>query len=54
MHDVEEEIKELAHEAAEGSSPRTPLIVLSGVVAFVMAAVVIVAHASPFSPYYLS
>ncbi len=53
VHDVEEEIKELAHEAAEGSSARTPLIVLSGVSLFVTAVVVIVLTLA-FLAYYLS
>jgi hypothetical protein len=39
-HDVVEEVKSLEHEAEEGSSARTPAIVLSGITLVVGAVVV--------------
>jgi hypoxanthine-guanine phosphoribosyltransferase len=50
---VEEKVEELAHEAEEGESARTPLIVLSGVTIFV-AAVVAILLVLAFAAYYLS
>jgi hypothetical protein len=50
---VEEKVGELAHEAEEGASPRTPLIVLSGVTIFV-AVVVAILLVLAFTAYYLS
>ncbi|MFL5964182.1 MAG: hypothetical protein ACJ757_14950 [Gaiellaceae bacterium] len=52
-HRVEERVEELAHEAEEGESARTPLIVLSGVTIFV-AVVVAILLILAFSAYYLS
>jgi hypothetical protein len=52
-HEVAEEVKQLEHEAEEGASARTPLIVLSGitlVVGTIVAILLIVA----FTAYYLS
>jgi hypothetical protein len=52
-HEVVEEVKELEHEAELGESPRTPLLVLSGitiVVAVVVALLLVIA----FTAYYLS
>jgi hypothetical protein len=50
---VEEKVEELAHEAEEGESARTPLIVLSGVTIFV-AVVVAILLVLAFTAYYLS
>ena len=52
-HKVEEKVEELAHEAEEGQSARTPLIVVSGVAIFV-AVVVAILLVVAFSAYYLS
>jgi hypothetical protein len=52
-HKVEEKVEDLAHEAEEGASPRTPLIVLSGVTIFV-AVIVAILLALAFTAYYLS
>lgn len=52
-HKVEARVEELAHEAEEGTSARTPLIVLSGVTIFV-AVVVAILLALAFTAYYLS
>jgi hypothetical protein len=50
---AKEEVEELAHEADEGESARTPLIVISGVGLFVAIAVAILLILS-FTAYYLS
>ena len=42
LQEVEEEIKELAHEAEEGETARTPFLLVSGVSLVVGAVVVIV------------
>jgi hypothetical protein len=52
-HKVEEKVEELAHEADEGTSARTPLIVVSGVAIFVAAAVALLLVLA-FAAYYLS
>jgi hypothetical protein len=52
-HKVEESVEDLAHEAEEGESARTPLIVVSGV-AIVVAAVVAILLVVAFTAYYLS
>ena len=52
-HDLVEEVKSLEHEAEEGSSARTPAIVLSGI-ALVVGAVVITLLVVAFLAYYLS
>jgi hypothetical protein len=52
-HKVEEKVEELAHEAEEGESARTPAIVLSGVTIFV-ALVVAILLVVAFTAYYLS
>jgi len=53
VHQVEEELRELAHEAEEGRSARTPLIVLGGVSVVVLTAVIILLVLA-FLAYYLS
>jgi hypothetical protein len=53
VHDVEEKVEELAHEASVGASPRTPLIVLSGLT-LVLAVVVGTLLALAFLAYYLT
>ena len=50
---VEEKVEELAHEAEEGESASTPLIVLSGVTIF-FAVVVAILLVVSFTAYYLS
>ena len=52
-HKVEEKVEDLAHEADEGKTARTPLIVLSGVGIFV-AIVVAILLVIAFTAYYLS
>jgi broad specificity phosphatase PhoE len=52
-HRVEEKVEELAHEAEEGESARTPLLVVSGVTVIV-AAVVAILLVVAFTAYYLS
>jgi hypothetical protein len=53
LHEVEEEVKELAHEAEVGASARTPVIVIGGVAVFA-AVVVVIVLALAFLAYYLS
>jgi hypothetical protein len=50
---VEETVEDLAHEAEEGESARTPLIVVSGVAIFVAVVVAILLVLS-FTAYYLT
>jgi hypothetical protein len=52
-HEVVEEVKSLEHEAEEGQSARTPVIVLSGV-SVVVGAVVVFVLILAFLAYYLS
>ncbi|HXK13761.1 MAG TPA: hypothetical protein VNH45_04425 [Gaiellaceae bacterium] len=52
-HKVEEKVEHLAHEADEGKTARTPLIVLSGVGIFV-AIVVAILLVIAFTAYYLT
>jgi hypothetical protein len=52
-HKVEEKVEDLAHEAEEGESARTPLLVVSGV-AIVVAVVVAILLVLAFTAYYLS
>jgi hypothetical protein len=52
-HDLVEEVKHLEHEAEEGSSARTPAIVVGGV-ALVVGAAVIVMLVLAFLAYYLT
>jgi len=52
-HKVEETVEDLAREAEEGESARTPLIVVSGV-AIVVAAVVAILLVVAFTAYYLT
>jgi hypothetical protein len=51
VHEAEHKVEELAHEAAEGASPRTPFIALTGVT-LVIGAVVAVLIALLFILYY--
>jgi hypothetical protein len=53
VHDVVEEVKSLEHEAEEGASARTPLILVGGVGLFV-AAVVAILLIVAFLAYYLT
>ncbi|HEX4678949.1 MAG TPA: hypothetical protein VH210_07070 [Gaiellaceae bacterium] len=52
-HKVEEKVEDLAHEAEEGQSARTPLLVVSGVAIFVAVIVAILLVLS-FTAYYLT
>jgi hypothetical protein len=52
-HRVEEKVEDLAHEAEEGASARTPLIVVSGVAIFV-AVVVAILLVLAFTAYYVT
>ncbi len=52
-HKVEEKVEDLAHEAEEGKSARTPLLLVGGVGIFVAVVVVILLVIS-FTAYYLS
>jgi hypothetical protein len=52
-HKAEEKVEELAHEAEDGQSARTPAIVLSGVT-IVVALIVALLLAVAFTAYYLS
>jgi hypothetical protein len=52
MADPVHHVEELAHEAERGRSPRTPLIVLSGV-SMVVFAIVIVILGLAFLAYFL-
>jgi hypothetical protein len=53
VHDVLEEVKSLEHEAEEGASARTPLILVGGVGLFLSVVVAILLVAA-FLAYYLS
>jgi hypothetical protein len=53
LHKVEEKIEELAHEAAEGKSARTPWLILGGM-QLVVLAVVGVMLAIVFTVYLLA
>jgi hypothetical protein len=53
VHDVVEEVKSLEHEAEEGASARTPLILVGGVGIFV-AVVVVILLVAAFTAYYLT
>jgi hypothetical protein len=53
VHDVVEEVKSLEHEAEEGASARTPLILVSGVAVFLSIVVGILLVAA-FLAYYLT
>jgi hypothetical protein len=50
---VEEKVAELAHEAGEGKTARTPLLLLSGVSLVIVAAVVVLT-ALAFLVYWLA
>jgi hypothetical protein len=52
-HKVEEKVEDLAHEADEGKSARTPAIVVSGVAIFV-AIIVALLLVIAFTAYHLS
>jgi hypothetical protein len=51
VHEAEQKVEDLAHEAAEGSSARTPAIAITGV-ALVIAAVAAVMIVVVFVLYY--
>lgn len=53
LHDVVEEIKELEQEAEEGTSARTPLLLVGGVSIFVSIVVAIVLVLA-FTAYYVT
>jgi len=53
LHEVIEEVKDLEHEADEGKTARTPLLLVGGVGIFVMVVVAIVLILA-FSAYYLT
>lgn len=53
LHKAEEKVEELAHEAEEGQSARTPAIVLSGVT-IVLAVIIATLLVVVFAAYYLS
>ena len=52
-HKAQAEVEKLAHEAEEGESARTPLLVVSGVTLVVAAAVAILLVVA-FTAYYLA
>jgi hypothetical protein len=51
VHEAEQKVEDLAHEAAEGSSARTPAIAITGV-ALVIAAIAAVMIVVVFVLYY--
>ena len=53
LHEVVEEVKELEHEAEEGKTARTPLLLVGGVTIFV-GIVVAVLLVIAFSAYYIT
>jgi hypothetical protein len=53
LHEIVEEVKELEHEADEGKTARTPLLLVSGVGIFVSIVVAIILVLA-FSAYYLT
>ena len=53
IHDAVEEVKALEHEAEEGASARTPLIVLSGITR-VVGTIVVVLLSGAFTAYYVT
>jgi nitrogen fixation protein FixH len=53
IHDVVEEVKSLEHEADEGKTARTPLLLVSGVTLF-LAVVIAILLVLAFTAYYLS
>ena len=53
MHDVVEEVKSLEHEAAEGKTARTPLLVLGGI-AGVVSVIFVVLLTGALLAYYLT
>jgi hypothetical protein len=52
-HEVAEEVKHLEHEAEEGETARTPVLVLSGVM-IVVSAVVVTVLVLAFIAYYVT
>jgi hypothetical protein len=52
-HEVVEEVKHLEHEAEEGETARTPVLVLSGVM-IVVTAVVVTVLVLAFIAYYVT
>jgi hypothetical protein len=53
LHEVEEKIEELAHEAEAGETARTPALLVGGV-ALVVGAAVVILLVIAFLAYYLS
>lgn len=53
IHEAEQKVEDLAHEAAEGSSARTPAIAISGV-ALVIAAIAAVMIVVVFVLYHVA
>ena len=53
LKDLEEKVEDLAHEAEEGKTARTPLLLVSGVGIFVVTAVAILLVIA-FTAYYLA
>ena len=53
LHEVEEKVEELVHEAEEGASARTPLLLVGGVSLVVTVAVAVILTLA-FLAYFLS
>lgn len=53
MHDVVEEVKSLEHEAEEGKTARTPLLVLGGITG-VVSVIFVVLVTGALLAYYLT
>lgn len=53
LKEAEEKVEELVHEAEEGATPRTPLLLVSGVT-IVLAVVIAILLVVAFTAYYLS
>ncbi|MGH3026075.1 MAG: hypothetical protein ACRDLR_06490 [Gaiellaceae bacterium] len=53
MHDVVAEVKSLEHEAEEGETARTPVLVLGGITA-VVSVIVVVLLIIAFTAYYVT
>ena len=52
LHEIEEKVEELAHEAEEGKTARTPLLLVGGV-SIVVGLVVVVVLGVAFLAYFL-
>lgn len=53
IHEIEEKVEALAHEAEEGETARTPLLLVGGVGVFV-GSVVVILLVIAFAAYYLA